>query len=148
MQALLEPELDDRLETSSMRTGTDTVGWRRSQAVLSWQYYLGDVTTPPLHAAPARTEDLSGLPPTYLTVNELDCLRDEGLDYARRLLMAGVSTELHCWPGAFHGFQSMVPTAGVSQRASAALGDALRRGIGSAQPMATDGAAGMADASA
>lgn len=139
MQVLLEPELDDRLETPSMRAGTDTVGWRYSQAVLSWRYYLGGAETPPLHAAPARTEDLSGLPPTYLTVNELDCLRDEGLDYARRLLEAGVSIELHCWPGTFHGFQTLVPTARVAQRASAALHDALARGLGEGRRSSSDG---------
>jgi acetyl esterase len=73
--------------------------------------------------------DLSGLPPTYLTVNELDCLRDEGLEYARRLLVAGVSTERHCWPGAFHGFATLVPTARVALRAGAVLHDALCRGL-------------------
>ena len=145
MQALLEPELDDRLETHSMRTGTDTVGWRRSQAVLSWRYYLGGAEDPPLHAAPARTEDLSGLPPTYLTVNELDCLRDEGLEYAGRLLAAGVSTELHCWPGTFHGFQALVPAASVSQRASAALHDALARGLDAADRAPSDAAPGLAE---
>lgn len=133
MQALLEPELDDRLQTHSMRNGTDTVGWRHSQAVLSWRYYLGDhAGAPPLHAAPARTDDVSGLPWTYITVNELDCLRDEGLDYARKLLDAGVSTELHCWPGTFHGFQFFAATAPATWRASAALHDALRRGLGCA----------------
>jgi acetyl esterase/lipase len=76
--------------------------------------------------------DLSGLPPTYLTVNELDCLRDEGLDYAKRLLIAGVSTELHCWPGAFHGFASLVPTAGIAVRAADGLHAALRRGLAAA----------------
>jgi acetyl esterase/lipase len=128
MQVLIEPELDDRLDTHSMRTGADTVGWNNEQAVHSWRYYVGDGPADP-YAAPARMADLSGLPPTYLTVNELDCLRDEGLEYARRLLVAGVSTELHCWPGAFHGFATLVPTAGVAVRAAAVLHDALRRGL-------------------
>jgi acetyl esterase len=73
-------------------------------------------------------EDLSGLPPTYLTVNELDPLRDEGLAFAQRLLSAGVSTELHCWPGAFHGF-ALVQTATITQRAQQALQGALSRGL-------------------
>jgi acetyl esterase/lipase len=129
MQVLIEPELDDRLDTHSMRTGADTVGWNNEQAVQSWRYYLG--TEPATaYAAPARMADLSGLPPTFLTVNELDCLRDEGIEYARRLLIAGVSTELHCWPGTFHGFATLVPTAGLAIRAAAMLHDALRRGLG------------------
>lgn len=129
MQVLVEPELDDRLDTPSMLAGSDTVGWDNAQAVLSWRYYLG--TRPAdAYAAPSRMADLTGLPPTYITVNELDCLRDEGLEYARRLLAAGVSTELHCWPGTFHGFATLVPTAAVSRRATATLHDALRRGLG------------------
>jgi acetyl esterase/lipase len=128
LQVLIEPELDDRLDTPSMLAGADTVGWNSAQAVLSWRYYLGDEPAD-AYAAPARMADLAGLPPTYLTVNELDCLRDEGLEYARRLLAAGVSTELHCWPGTFHGFATLVPTAAVARRATATLHDALRRGL-------------------
>ena len=127
MQVLLEPELDDRLETESMMRGTDTPVWRYEKAVQSWDYYLaGQEATP--YAAPARMQDLSGLPATYLTVNELDPLRDEGLDYAHRLLRAGVSTELHCWPGAYHGF-NLVIEAQITQRANRALIDTLRRGL-------------------
>ncbi len=51
MQVLTEPELDDRLQTHSMRNGTDDVGWNYSRAELSWRYYLGDATIPPPHAA-------------------------------------------------------------------------------------------------
>jgi acetyl esterase len=131
MQVLLEPELDDRLDTASMRAGSDTVGWDNNQAVASWRHYLGD-TPATVYAAPARMVDLSGLPPTYLSVNELDCLRDEGLDYAKRLMIAGVSTELHCWPGAFHGFASLVPTAGIAVRAADGVHAALRRGLAAA----------------
>ncbi len=129
MQVLIEPELDDRLDTPSMLMGADTVGWNNVQAVLSWRHYLGGAVAD-AYAAPARMADLAGLPPTYITVNELDCLRDEGLEYACRLLAAGVSTELHCWPGAFHGFATLVPTAALSLRANATLHDALRRGLG------------------
>lgn len=134
MQVLVEPELDDRLDTHSMRTGTDTVLWHRANAEKSWEYYLGGAAADS-YAAPARAEDLAGLPRTYLTVNELDPLRDEGLEYARRLLVAGVSTELHCWPGAFHGF-TLVPTAGITARALSAMHGALRRGLGVEAPVA------------
>lgn len=127
MQVLIEPELDDRLETHSMVSYTDTPIWRHEHAVTSWEYYLaGNPATG--YAAPARMEDLRGLPPTYLTVNEFDPLRDEGLQYAQRLLIAGVSTEVHCYAGAFHGFV-LVPTAAITLRALANLYDALRRGL-------------------
>jgi len=138
LQVLIEPELDDRLDTPSMLAGADTVGWNSGQAVLSWRYYL-DGQPADAYAAPARMADLAGLPPTYLTVTELDCLRDEGLEYARRLLAAGVSTELHCWPGTFHGFATLVPTAAISRRATATLHEALRSGLGMAVPAGVAG---------
>jgi acetyl esterase len=128
-QALLEPELDDRLQSGSMTgLGQESAIWNLSNAQHSWRYYLaGQEPTP--YAAPARMADLSGLPPTYLTVNELDPLRDEGLDYALRLLAAGVPTEIHCWPQVCHGF-GLFPDLEVTQRAGAALVGALGRGLG------------------
>jgi acetyl esterase len=150
MQVLIEPELDDRLQTHSMVTGTDTPVWHYANAVKSWEFYLGGAEATP-YAAPARMADLRSLPPTYLTVNELDPLRDEGLEYARRLLVAGVPTELHCYAGAFHGFV-LVATAAITQRALAALHGALRRGLGVAPAAAvaetTDGESSAAAAAA
>ncbi|KQU55400.1 hypothetical protein ASG84_21540 [Rhodococcus sp. Leaf278] len=116
MQALIEPALDDRADSPSMEQGVDAVFWNTDNAVLSWQHYLGG-RVPDEHTSPARRQDLSGLPPTYLTVNELDPLRDQGIDYARRLLAAGNRVEFHCWPGAFHGF-TMFDTA-LSRRTRA-----------------------------
>ena len=80
------------------------------------------------YASPAIAPDLSGLPPTYLTTMEFDPLRDEGIHYALRLLEAGVSVELHSFPGTFHG-SAMVPTAAVSRRAGEEMVVALRRGL-------------------
>lgn len=130
LQVLLEPSLDDRLRTPSMRNGTDTVGWNNSLAAQSWDMYLaGKHDIPPALSVPAREVDLAGLPPAYISVNELDCLRDEGLEFAGRLLAAGVSTELHVWPGTFHGAAGLVPGAEISRCARAVLHDALRRGL-------------------
>ena len=67
------------------------------------------------YAAPARADELGGLPPAYVMTAELDPLRDEGIEYAMRLLHAGVSVELHQFAGAFHGFD-LLPTA-ISRRA-------------------------------
>jgi len=103
-QLLDIPELDDRLSTPSMKQFTDTPLWNHQNAILSWAAYLGpghrDVSP---YAAPARATDLSGLPPAYVVTCEFDPLRDEGIDYARRLIQAGVATELHHYPGTFHG---------------------------------------------
>ena len=133
-QLLDIPELDDRLTTASMTTFVDTPLWHRPNAILSWQYYLGTSYTGPedpnvsIYAAPARATDLRGLPPTYLCTMELDPLRDEGIDYALGLLRAGISVELHSFPGTFHG-SGLLATAEVSKRAMAEALDALRRGL-------------------
>jgi acetyl esterase len=105
-QVLLMPELDDRLETPSMRQFVDTPMWDRGRAETSWTHYLGTVpgsadVSP--YAAPGRALDLTGLPPAYVSVCEFDPLRDEGMAYAQRLVQAGVHTELHLYPGTFHG---------------------------------------------
>ncbi len=124
------PELDHRLETTSMQTFVDTPLWHRANAVLSWQYYLGaDTTDVSSYASPAIAPDLRNLPPAYVTTMEFDPLRDEGIRYALRMLEAGVSVELHSFPGTFHG-STMVTTAAVSRRAHAELLNALRRGLG------------------
>jgi len=101
-QVLEIPVLDDRLTTPSMTTHVATPLWSRPQAEASWRHYLGDREADQ-YAAPARATDLTGLPAAYVLTCELDPLRDEGIDYAARLLAAGVSVELHSFPGAFHG---------------------------------------------
>ncbi|WP_435549486.1 alpha/beta hydrolase [Desulfobacterium sp. N47] len=77
----------------------------------------------------SRATDLSGLPPAYIIVGELDPLRDETIDYVLRLSQAGVSTEFCLYPGCFHGFESFAPLAGISQRASKGYVQALKRAL-------------------
>ena len=116
-QILICPVVDDRLQTLSMQRYTNAPCFTRDAAELMWQRYLGiGVVDSPRYAAPGRERDLSGLPPAYVLTAEDDPLRDEGIDYAVRLLAAGNHTELHHVPGTFHSFDSIVPTAGVSQR--------------------------------
>jgi acetyl esterase/lipase len=126
-QLLEVPVLDDRMNTPSMIAFTDTPGWNRGNAEVSWRYYLGGATEAPGYAAPARAGDLAGLPPTYLSTCELDPLRDEGIEYAWRLLQAGVAVELHQWAGTFHGSR-MMPSA-ISRRQNAETFEVLRRGL-------------------
>ncbi len=127
------PELDDRLENTSMRNFVDTPLWSRPNAELSWQYYLGEQFKPgdsdvPPYAAPARAEDVSGLPPAYISVMEFDPLRDEGILYAMKQMAAGVAVELHAYPGTFHG-SSLISEAAVSRRQQSEMLDVLRRGL-------------------
>jgi acetyl esterase/lipase len=128
-QLLGIPELDHRLETASMRTFVDTPMWSRPNAVLSWRHYLGpDHGEVEPYASPAIAEDLRDLPPAYVTTMEFDPLRDEGILYALRLMEAGVSVELHSFPGTFHG-SAVMPIAAVSKRGAAEMMVALRRGL-------------------
>lgn len=127
------PELDDRLDTFSMKTFVDTPMWNRPNAKLSWDYYLGENyqrggDDVPYLAAPARAEDLSNLPPAYVSTMEFDPLRDEGIHYAVKLMQAGVSTELHSFPGTFHG-STLFTTASVSQRELEEMFVVLRRAL-------------------
>jgi acetyl esterase/lipase len=131
-QMLHIPELDDRLETPSMKRFVDSPLWNQPLAVLSWRYYLGPMVGSddlPVYAAPARATDLSGLPPAYISTAENDPLRDEGITYALALLKAGVSVELHQFPGTFHG-SALVATAEVSRRAHHEAMAALRLALG------------------
>ncbi len=126
-QLLNQPQLDDRQETWSARNFTDTPFMTRGKAGTSWRHYLGSAPAT-AYAAPARATDLSGLPPAHVATAELDPHRDEGIDYARRLLEAGVSVELHQWAGTFHGSQAVL-TADISRRQIAELAASLRRAL-------------------
>jgi acetyl esterase/lipase len=131
-QMLHIPELDDRLETPSMHAFVDSPLWNRPLAVLSWEAYLGagaDRTAVSPYAAPARATDLAGLPPAYISTAENDPLRDEGILYGLGLLQAGVSVELHQFPGTFHG-SALVASAAITQRAQRESVTALRRALG------------------
>ena len=124
-QLLNQPELDDRQETWSASRFTTTPFMTRAKVAASWRHYLGLVPASP-YAAPARAEDLSGLPPAYIACAEFDPNRDEAIAYAQRLLESDVSVELHQWPGTFHGSQA-IRSAGVSERQLDELGRVLWR---------------------
>ena len=128
------PELDDRLDTPSMRAYVDTPLFNRPAAEFSWDCYLGGpgirgTAAVSCYAAPSRAEDLSGLPPAYVTTSQFDPLRDEGIDYAQRLAQANVPTELILYPGTFHGSTAIAAQAAISQREGADLLNALRRAL-------------------
>jgi acetyl esterase/lipase len=131
-QVLLYPVLDDRMETHSMRTHLETPLWNGRSSVHMWKHYLGpdpDPETSP-YAAPARAKDLAGLPPAAITTAEFDPLRDEAIEYAQRLMEAGVPTELHVIPGGIHAFDSLAADIALSTRVRTSRFEALTTLLG------------------
>jgi acetyl esterase/lipase len=124
------PMLDDRQRTfSSQQSGLAV--WSRESNTYGWRSYLGNLYGTddiPYTAAPARAEDLTGLPPAFVSVGTVDGFLDEDVDYALRLNHAGIPTELHLYPGACHGYQMAVDSEIARQSARDAQ-DWLRRQI-------------------
>ncbi|MGO4348441.1 alpha/beta hydrolase [Paenibacillus sp. MCAF9] len=128
-QMPLYPMIDDRNMTKSSNEITDERVWNKTKNQLAWKMYLGEIGEVSQYAAPARATDLSGLPPTYTCVGDLDPFRDETIDYVLRLTQAGVPTEFHLYPGCFHGFEEYFPAAEISQSIVIGYHTALKRAL-------------------
>ncbi|MEV5985186.1 alpha/beta hydrolase [Streptomyces sp. NPDC052051] len=131
-QLLICPALDDRMRTRSAATFTDVPAFDAAAVAQMWPLYIPagtESTAESVYAAPARAEDLSGLPPAYIVTAEHDPLRDEGNQYALRLLDAGVPVELHHFPGTFHVFDHVAPDTEISRRARTEMAAALTRAL-------------------
>lgn len=132
-QHLIYPMIDDR--TCLAAEPHPFVGefiWTPSANHFGWSSLLGcepggEGVSP--YAAAARAGDLAGLPPTYLATGALDLFLEENLEFARRLIRAGVPTELHVYPGAFHAFQ-WAADAEVSKAAARDSKAALAKALG------------------
>jgi acetyl esterase/lipase len=131
LQWLTAPMLDNTHDTPSGHFVTHPKVWNRDVSLQAWNMYLGDMAGGEVspYASPTRATDLSGLPPAYLNVGALDLFRDETIDYAKRLMAAGVPTELAVYPGVYHSAEYGVPTASVSQRIRRDGLDALKRAL-------------------
>ncbi|MBM3346347.1 MAG: alpha/beta hydrolase [Betaproteobacteria bacterium] len=119
-QMLIYPMIDDRTAAARGAAISDPRVWNHDHNGRAWAHYLasapgGPQTSP--YAAACRAKDLSGLPPAYIAIGEAEVFLQENIAYAQRLKEAGVSTELHVFPGAFHGWEGSLPTAAISQRA-------------------------------
>jgi len=121
-QMPLYPMIDDRnITPSSYEITKDNCprAWNRELNIIAWRMYLGDIDTDevPQYAAPARAQDLSGLPPAYTCVGQLDPFRDETINYVTRLAQAGVPVEFHLYPGCYHGFDAISNDTEISRQA-------------------------------
>jgi len=114
-QALIAPMLDDRRTTPSSRW--DVPVWPPPSNIYGWNAYLGGLggDDVPSHAAPARATDLSGLPPTLITVGSVDGFLDEDVAFAQRLWHAGVDVDLRVHAGIPHGIGLVAPRSPAVQ---------------------------------
>jgi len=89
-QLLIYPMIDDRHDTPSGQEITYEKVWNRDVSLKAWQMYLGDeygsdAVSP--YAAAVRAQDLSGLPPAFITVGTRDLFREA-------LIQDGISRDL------------------------------------------------------
>jgi acetyl esterase/lipase len=128
-QALVSPMLDDRTVLRADHGGRGRLMWTPKSNRFAWASYLGrepDVARPPEYAAPARREELRGLPPAWIGVGDLDLFYDEDVAYAESLRACGVACELATVPGMYHGANGVMPNAPSMLRFRASMLDHLR----------------------
>ncbi|KAL2824213.1 Alpha/Beta hydrolase protein [Aspergillus cavernicola] len=119
-QVLIYPMLDDRITIHDEELGK-VLSFTYEDKITSWAAYLGQdvmgTEKVSKYAAPGRETDLSRLPSAYIDVGQLDAFTAEVVHYASGLVVSGVDTEFHLYPGAPHAFDVLVPEAAVSKRA-------------------------------
>jgi len=131
-QFLIYPMIDDCNIEPASDTLPDALFWTRESNLIAWRSYLGcepggdDIS---YYASASRAEDLSGLPPAYIAVGDLDLFAEEDVEYARRLINAGVPTELHVYPGGCHAFDGLAPDADISRQCTDDFYRALKRSL-------------------
>ena len=131
-QLLVCPMLDDHNVAEPGEAPLEWATWGRTSNLTGWTALLGDARGGPdvsPYAAPARAEDLSGLPPAFINTCQFDPLRDEGIAYAQRLAQANVPTELVLYPGTFHGSR-LIQGARITQQMVADENRAIVRRLG------------------
>ncbi|MBP9144093.1 MAG: alpha/beta hydrolase [Thermoanaerobaculia bacterium] len=133
-QLLIYPQLDDRTgsphPSPPVNPAIGQFMWPASANRLAWSSLLGvpaGSSQVPTAAVPARVASVAGLPPAWIGVGSIDLFVEEDMEYARRLVHAGIATELLVVPGAFHGFDVLVPDAEASKRFTASWKSALRK---------------------
>jgi len=129
-QHLIYPMIDDRTAVRvDLHPYVGEFVWTQANNYFGWRSLLGEepgsADLSP-YAAAARAADVSGLPPTYISVGGLDLFLEENVTYADRLSRAGVPVEFHLYPRAYHGFYRAT-NARVTRQAEHDTREALRR---------------------
>jgi acetyl esterase/lipase len=131
-QLLVYPMINDCNIAPASDALPDALFWTRENNLIGWRSYLGCEPGSKgisCYAAAFRATNLEGLPAAYITVGDIDLFAQEDIDYSRRLIVAGVPTELHVYPGGCHAFDMLVPGADVSKRFTTDIHRALKRAL-------------------
>ncbi|WP_158865926.1 alpha/beta hydrolase [Leifsonia sp. AG29] len=134
-QSLYYPVTDADRNTESYKTFADGPFLLAESMAWFWDAYLPDVSRrSEITASPlkATLEDLRGLPPALVIVDQNDVLRDEGEAYAAKLVQAGVPTTSVRYNHVTHDFMMLNPER-VTQGTTAAIEqaiDVLRKALG------------------
>ena len=130
-QILLYPMLDHNNIAPASEDHQDGIIWNRANNKFGWAAYIGtgvdDSMLP--YASPSRAQDVSGLPPTYVCVGDIDLFYKESCSFVEQLQASSVTAELDVYPGAYHAFQVVMAEAKVSQKCLKKLDDVLRQAL-------------------
>lgn len=131
-QMPIYPMIDDRGETPSSQNN-EAPAWNTKLNEIAWDIYLKDLKragrSVPYDAAPARAEDLRGLPPTVTFVSDLDPFLDETKCYVEKIRSAGIPVKFKVFNGGFHGFEFFAPNAEISRRVWEFYDEAFGEGV-------------------
>jgi acetyl esterase len=134
LQLLIYPCVAPEPETSSHHKFKE--GYILSRNSITWfykQYLRSGKEVNDFRFAPLMLDDLSRLPPSLIIVAGYDPLRDEGIDYAKRLIEAGNRVRLSNYEGMVHGFFLMGGAVDAAKRAVAESAQALREAFDGAR---------------
>ncbi len=110
-QMLIYPVTDADMRTESMREYSDTPFWSSKSSRRMWQYYLKSCgPDKAANASPMHCSLPHAVPDTYIETAQFDCLRDEGILYAKKLRDAGVDVVINETKGTFHGYDAIPNT--------------------------------------
>jgi len=132
-QAMVYPAIDSSATRNDYPSKTENAsGYFLTRESMEWyrtQYLRDEADGDHPYCSPLLAPSLAGLPAAFVVTAEFDPLRDEGEEYARRLVAAGVSAEVYRAPGMFHGFFGMDAILDGAKQAQAILFDAMRAAL-------------------
>ena len=133
-QLLVYPMLDDATAARRELDAVRHLVWTNRANRAGWRAYLGrapGAPDVPPYASASRRDDLTGLPPAWIGVGDLDLFLAEDRAYADRLEAANVRVARMELPGVPHGFDALRPDAPPSRAFAEAQAAFLREALAS-----------------